>query len=97
VVGRYGLTGVDSNARDEPVRDCSSWPIAARSPTTTEAPNDEGRPKPPLSLPAAAQSACLRRNAGISISSMPLLASASTLAAACERALRHTLGVFSPV
>ncbi len=44
-----------------------------------------------------AQSACLRRNAGISISSMPLLASASTLAAAWVRALRQTLGVFSPV
>jgi hypothetical protein len=36
----------------------------------------------------------LRRNAGISISSIPVLASASTFAAACERALRHTLGVF---
>ena len=44
-----------------------------------------------------AQSACLRRKAGISISSMPLLASASTLAAAWVRALRQTLGVFSPV
>ena len=44
---------------------------------------------------ARLQSACLRRNAGISISSMPLLDSASTLAAAlCERAVRHTLGVF---
>ena len=40
------------------------------------------------------QSACLRRNAGISISSMPLLASASTLAAAV-RPLRQTLGVVS--
>ena len=40
------------------------------------------------------QSACLRRNAGISISSMPLLASASTFAAAV-RPLRHTLGVVS--
>ena len=40
------------------------------------------------------QSACLRRNAGISISSMPLLDNASTFAAAlCERAVRHTLGV----
>jgi len=46
---------------------------------------------------ARPQSACLRRNAGISISSMPLLASASTFAAAWPRALRHTLGVFSPV
>ena len=45
----------------------------------------------------APQSACLRRNAGISISSMPLLASASTLAAAWLRALRQTLGVLSPV
>jgi len=43
------------------------------------------------------QSACLRRKAGISISSMPLLASASTFAAAWLRALRHTLGVLSPV
>jgi len=42
------------------------------------------------------QSACLRKNAGISISSMPLLDSASTLAAAWLRALRHTLGVFRP-
>ena len=40
------------------------------------------------------QSACLRRNAGISISSIPLLASASTFAAAL-RPLRHTLGVVS--
>jgi len=40
------------------------------------------------------QSACFLKNAGISISSMPLLDSASTLAAAlCERAVRHTLGV----
>ena len=38
------------------------------------------------------QSARLRKNAGISISSMPLLDSASTLAAACERKLRQTLG-----
>jgi hypothetical protein len=41
---------------------------------------------------AGYQSACLRRKAGISISSMPLLANASTFAAA-ERPLRHTLGV----
>ena len=40
------------------------------------------------------QSACLRRNAGISISSMPLLANASTFAAAV-RPLRQTLGVVS--
>ena len=40
------------------------------------------------------QSACFLKNAGISISSMPLLDSASTLAAAlCERAVRQTLGV----
>jgi hypothetical protein len=44
---------------------------------------------------AAAQSACLRRKAGISISSMPLLDSASTLAAAWWRLVRHTLGVLS--
>ena len=49
------------------------------------------------STEARLQSACLRRNAGISISSIPLLASASTFAAAWLRALRHTLGVFSPV
>jgi len=42
------------------------------------------------------QSACLRRNAGISISSIPLLASASTFAAAV-RPVRHTLGVLSPL
>ena len=40
------------------------------------------------------QSACLRRNAGISISSIPLLANASTFAAAV-RPLRQTLGVVS--
>ena len=40
------------------------------------------------------QSACFRRNAGISISSIPLLASASTFAAAV-RPFRHTLGVVS--
>ena len=43
-------------------------------------------------LPASCvrtQSACLRRNAGISISSILLLASASTFAAACECALRR--------
>ena len=50
----------------------------------------------PRSSPGRDQSACLRRNAGISISSMPLLASASTLAAAV-RPLRHTLGVVSPL
>ena len=52
-----------------------------------------------LTLPTAAppdQSACLRKNAGISISSMPLLASASTFAAACVRLVRHTLGVLRP-
>jgi hypothetical protein len=38
------------------------------------------------------QSACFRKNAGISISSMPLLASASTFAAACVRPVRQTLG-----
>ena len=43
-----------------------------------------------------AQFACLRRNAGTSISSIPLLDSASTLATAWLRALRHTLGVFRP-
>jgi hypothetical protein len=37
------------------------------------------------------------KNARISISSIPLLASASTLAAAWLRALRQTLGVLSPV
>jgi hypothetical protein len=46
--------------------------------------------------PTNPQSACFRKNAGISISSMPLLDNASTFAAACERALRHTLGVFKP-
>ena len=56
------------------------------------------RPKPPLCCPEGFpdQSACLRRNAGISISSIPLLASASTFAAACVRLVRHTLGVFKP-
>ena len=43
------------------------------------------------------QSACLRRKAGISISSMPLLDSASTLAAAWVRLVRQTLGTFMPV
>jgi len=38
------------------------------------------------------QSACLRRKAGISKSSMPPDASASTLAAACVRLVRQTLG-----
>ncbi len=38
------------------------------------------------------QSACLRRNAGISKSSMPPDDSASTLAAAWVRLVRHTLG-----
>ena len=46
---------------------------------------------------AKAQSACLRKNAGISISSMPLLDRASTLAAAWVRALRQTLGVDRPL
>ena len=40
------------------------------------------------------QSACLRRKAGISISSMPLEARASTLAAACVRPERQTLGIW---
>ena len=38
------------------------------------------------------QSACLRRKAGISRSSMPPDDSASTRAAACVRLVRHTLG-----
>ena len=38
------------------------------------------------------QSACLRKKAGISKSSMPPDASASTLAAACVRLVRQTLG-----
>ena len=42
------------------------------------------------------QSACLRRNAGISKSSMPPLDSASTLAAAWVRLVRHTLGTAMP-
>ena len=52
--------------------------------------------RPWLAAARANQSACFLKNAGISISSIPLLASASTLAAVCERALRHTLGVFKP-
>ncbi len=44
---------------------------------------------------AQRQSACLRKNAGISISSMPLLDNASTLAAAWLRLVRHTLGVLN--
>ena len=44
---------------------------------------------------APVQSACLRRKAGISISSMPLELSASTLAAAWVRPERQTLGVLS--
>ena len=63
--------------------------------------NRLGRPLPPCGGAPRRyggwvnQSACLRRNAGISISSMPLLASASTLAAACVRPWRQTLGVLS--
>ncbi len=38
------------------------------------------------------QSACLRRKAGISRSSIPPDDSASTRAAACVRLVRHTLG-----
>ena len=48
---------------------------------------------PPGPAVRTPQSACLRKNAGISISSMPLLDSASTLAAAWVRAERQTLGV----
>jgi hypothetical protein len=40
------------------------------------------------------QSACLRKKAGISMSSIPADAMPSTLAAACVRLVRHTLGVF---
>ena len=40
----------------------------------------------------AYQSACLRKKAGISKSSMPPEASASTFAAACVRLVRQTLG-----
>ena len=43
-------------------------------------------------LAAPHQSACLRRNAGISKSSMPPEDSASTRAVACARLVRHTLG-----
>lgn len=42
------------------------------------------------------QSACLRRNAGISKSSMPPLDKASTLAAAWVRLVRQTLGTAIP-
>src|SRR5574343_360373 len=60
----------------------------------------KGRPRRPLKVQAtgsgSAQSACLRRKAGISISSMPLLDRASTLAAAWVRPVRQTLGVFMP-
>ena len=42
------------------------------------------------------QSACLRRKAGIAISSIPLQARAPTLAIAWLRALRHTPGMFRP-
>ncbi len=42
------------------------------------------------------QSACLRRKAGISKSSMPPEDSASTLAAAWVRLVRHTLGTARP-
>ena len=41
---------------------------------------------------SASQSACLRRKAGISSSSMPLETRLSTLAAACVRFVRQTLG-----
>ena len=64
---------------------------ASRVPTQME----RGAEAPRRRTREALQSACLRRKAGISISSMPLLASASTLAAAV-RPLRQTLGVFSP-
>jgi hypothetical protein len=56
-------------------------------------PADGGGHARVVTVPATGMSTG-RRNAGISISSMPLLASASTLAAAWLRALRHTLGVF---
>lgn len=47
-----------------------------------------------LRVTVAVQSACLRRNAGISKSSMPPLDNASTLAAAVVRSrVRQTLGV----
>ena len=52
--------------------------------------------RPPARVEVKPQSACLRKNAGISISSMPLLASASTFAAACVRLVRYTLVVLRP-
>lgn len=67
--------------------------VVAASPSALARLNEA--PKRPAGATAAPQSACLRRKAGISISSMPLLASASTLAAAV-RPLRQTLGVFNP-
>jgi hypothetical protein len=50
------------------------------------------RPRWPDRRGATPQSACFLKNAGISISSMPLLARASTFAAACVRPVRQTLG-----
>ena len=85
---------------------CRAWVacivLSVGWPDLVDARKHEGRRSAPRGVsgsgsPARAQSACLRRNAGISISSMPLLASASTFAAAWLRALRHTLGVFMPV
>ena len=63
--------------------------------TSTQGLREEGpgafAPGPLICQPD--QSACFLRKAGISISSMPLLASASTLAVAWARPWRQTLGV----
>ena len=68
--------------------------VLAATATTAYPPPPEAAPLLRAQRPAP-QSACLRRNAGISISSMPLDDGASTLAAAWVRALRQTLGVLS--
>jgi hypothetical protein len=86
--GRLGRVSVRRLASELLVRRRGDALVAVRGPT--------GRPQQrPDRLGACVQSACFRKNAGISISSIPLLASASTFAAACVRPVRQTLGVAS--
>ena len=89
-------------------RDRCDWPlrgvefgtayVSSGSELGIQRPQKARRSGPLAAAPAAlpAQSACFLKNAGISISSIPLLASASTFAAACVRLVRHTLGVLRP-
>ncbi len=76
-------------SQEKGVSPCKAHPPSTPSENTL-------RKSQSFTLTAIPQSACLRKNAGISKSSIPPDDSASTLAAACVRLVRHTLGTAMP-